>query len=171
MRVRSDKFLCLCKVYVDFTDKVYYYDGMDKLRKRFERSYEAIPESGCWIWTLALYPNGYGRISVGKEVRTKAHRVSWELHVGPIPEGGWVLHRCDIRCCVNPYHLYIGDGQDNADDRIERGRSIHSRRFTEEQIRQIRLDARSHRITAKAFGCSKSMVIDIRRRRAYRHVK
>ena len=51
-----------------------------------------------------------------------AHRFSYEHHIGPIPTGMFVLHRCDVRRCVNPAHLFIGDARDNLLDCIEKGR-------------------------------------------------
>jgi hypothetical protein len=62
------------------------------------------PNSGCWLWTDSLSTYGYGRIRVGKRVR-KAHQVSYEIHVGPIPEGLHLDHLCAVRACINPAHL------------------------------------------------------------------
>ena len=75
-----------------------------------ERS-EAEPMGGCWIWTAALMPNGYGvawRCGSARprgERRIYAHRLSFEAFVRPIPEGYQIDHRCRVRCCVNPSHL------------------------------------------------------------------
>lgn len=81
---------------------------------------------GCWLWIAGGdSETGYGRIRVGGR-GTKhevAHRVSWELTNGPIPEGLWVLHHCDTPRCVRPDHLYLGTVQDNNADRVARGRS------------------------------------------------
>lgn len=59
-----------------------------------------ITDSGCWIWLGALNHKGYGKIN-GKI----AHRVSYEIHIGPIPDGLQLDHGCRVRCCVNPRHL------------------------------------------------------------------
>ena len=85
---------------------------------------------GCWLWTGAIKSNGYGHIgSEGPggylKVRT-THRVSWELHFGPIPAGLLVLHRCDVRNCVRPDHLFLGTHTDNMLDCIAKGRDRHS---------------------------------------------
>ena len=64
--------------------------------------------------------NGYGQIKVGNTMRN-AHRVSYEIYNGHVPEGLHVLHRCNTKCCVNPAHLYAGTHQDNMDDLFNAG--------------------------------------------------
>lgn len=76
------------------------------LRGRIATKYR-VDESGCWIWTGMINPTtGYGRISDGGKVKT-AHRVMYELSVGPIPEGLVMDHLCHVRACVNPEHLRV----------------------------------------------------------------
>lgn len=79
----------------------------------------------CWLWTANRLPKGYGVINVGGRAGSQqlAHRVSWELHFGPIPDGLWVLHRCDNPPCVRPDHLFLGTVQDNVDDMVTKGRA------------------------------------------------
>jgi hypothetical protein len=99
------------------------------VKERFLRHVEVVTESGCWIWTGALGIGGYGlfggthwrKTGVREKTRT-AHRVSYELFKGPIPEDKIVLHSCDVRCCVNPAHLRVGTYQENMDDAVLRGR-------------------------------------------------
>ena len=79
------------------------------------------PNSGCWLWMGSQAAHGYGMLSVnGKPCR--AHRVSWEMYNGPIPDGLHILHKCDNPPCVNPSHLYAGTHKDNMRDRSERRR-------------------------------------------------
>jgi hypothetical protein len=81
--------------------------------------------SGCWSWSGQMHRTGYALISMPADGRwrlRRAHRISWELHRGPIPEGLWVLHKCDNRICTNPDHLFLGDGADNMQDCAAKGR-------------------------------------------------
>ena len=75
----------------------------------------------CWLWTASQNSDGYGVFSL--DARTlRAHRVSWTLHAGKIPEGLCVLHSCDVRNCVRPAHLFLGTQRDNMVDASQKGR-------------------------------------------------
>ena len=86
-----------------------------------------IKADGCWQWTGPTFPFGHGSISAHGKT-TRAHRVSWELHNGPIPVGMHVLHKCDNPPCVNPEHLYLGTNVENTRDRDARRRQANSRK-------------------------------------------
>jgi len=88
-----------------------------------DRFWEKVDMRGhCWEWTAAKTSCGYGRFKVeGKTVG--AHRVSYELHYGEIPEEMCVLHTCDTPPCVNPEHLFLGTPTDNNRDRDQKGRN------------------------------------------------
>jgi hypothetical protein len=75
---------------------------------------------GCWLWT-ADKTAGYGRFWFNGRL-ARANRVAWELTHGPIPDGQWVLHRCDTPACVNPDHLFLGTHNDNVADMVAKGR-------------------------------------------------
>jgi hypothetical protein len=98
------------------------------LLKRFMDKVSPEPMSGCWLWTGAVDQNGYGRIwsggitDAGNKRALIAPRVSYQEHVGPIPEGLVVRHICDNPACVAPYHLEIGTMKQNVRDMIDRGR-------------------------------------------------
>jgi hypothetical protein len=100
------------------------------LAERFHEKYVMEPNTGCWLWIVSTRLRGlpYGEIRVGKRMAS-AHRVSWELHNGSIPNEMWVLHKCDVPQCVNPAHLFLGTRTDNARDMVKKGRS-HSQKKT-----------------------------------------
>jgi hypothetical protein len=79
----------------------------------------------CWFWIGSKFSNGYGSIRCGfgrKSPRTTAHRIAWEIHFGLVPDGLFVCHRCDVKHCVNPSHLFVGTQYDNVSDMIAKGR-------------------------------------------------
>src|SRR3990167_4818473 len=91
------------------------------MRDYIEERIERIPFSGCWIWMRSAQKQGYGDFRMdGKHYLT--HRASYELANGPIPHGLHVLHRCDVRSCCNPEHLFVGTNQDNIADSVAKGR-------------------------------------------------
>lgn len=106
---------------------------------------------GCWLWKGPIDTKGYGYLADegGKGIhyaakKVRAHRVSWELHNGPIPDGLNVLHRCDVRACVRPSHLFLGTQRDNLIDAREKGRLgsgdavRHAARLNWDEVGEIR---------------------------------
>ncbi|KKK76925.1 hypothetical protein LCGC14_2858760 [marine sediment metagenome] len=89
--------------------------------ERFNEKWIPVTETGCWLWMAHKNPNGYGTLRVDS-VDFPAHRYSWMLHKGRIPEGLCVLHKCDTPLCVNPEHLWLGTKKDNTHDAIKKGR-------------------------------------------------
>ena len=93
---------------------------------RFENKFTPGPISGCWLWHGPTNSNGYGLFYVNNN-RLSAHRAAWMIYKGPIPPGdGYhgtcVLHKCDVRNCVNPDHLFLGTQKDNILDAVKKGR-------------------------------------------------
>lgn len=79
-------------------------------------------ENGCWEWIAYINKDGYGRFAPSSGKPERAHRVAYQLFVGPIPKGLCICHRCDNRHCVNPSHLFLGTNNDNVRDKMSKGR-------------------------------------------------
>lgn len=88
---------------------------------RFNEKYIINPETGCWDWQDTTGKRGYGKIRINGK-HESAHRVSYELFIGKIPDGMMVCHTCDRPCCVSPFHLFAGTASDNQQDSISKGR-------------------------------------------------
>lgn len=83
----------------------------------------ACPERGpCWIWRGSTTKD-YGMLKGTAYNNMLAHRVSWMLHNGPIPDGLDICHYCDNPTCINPHHLFIGTHKDNMMDMASKGRA------------------------------------------------
>ncbi len=97
-----------------------------------KRFWEKVQKTdGCWLWTAGLHRNGYGNVGRGGQNRQTmcAHRASWILHYGPIPDGLYVLHHCDCRSCTRPDHLWLGTQIDNLRDMRNKGRGARGERI------------------------------------------
>ncbi len=130
--------------------------------------------TGCVIFTGYIAETGYGLICIATKTQS-THRLSWECANGPIPAGCYVLHRCDVRACINPDHLFLGSQDDNMKDMSAKGRSSrgeknHKAKLNEDQVRSILADRRSHRAIGRDMRVTKTTVGDIKRGRIWRHI-
>ena len=75
----------------------------------------------CWLWMGCLASNGYGFFKYDYR-QMRAHRFAWQITYGPVPKNMLVCHKCDVRRCVNPEHLFIGTQLDNIHDMLKKGR-------------------------------------------------
>lgn len=135
---------------------------MKTMRERIEAGVLRVPEAGCWLWEKAITNKGYGRVGVGGTKQGYAHRESFKAFNGEIPAGLYVLHRCDVRCCVNPAHLFLGTDADNVADMM--GKQRRQYKVTRQQASSIKaaLDGGSaHLGLAKQYGISRSQVSKI----------
>lgn len=114
----------------------------------------------CWEWREGTYQFGYGHFWVDSESQG-AHRIAWILFNGEVPEGLFVLHGCDNPPCCNPFHLRVGDYQDNANDMVARGRSLSGDRHP---IHKYNWTRRGSEVTNSKL--KESDIIEIRRMRA-----
>lgn len=143
----------------------------DKFWARVERG------PGCWLWEGATTTWGYGTIKADGQMRA-AHRLSWEIHNGPIPPGLQVCHRCDVRNCVNPTHLFLGTAKDNAADMnakgrhgrgwkaVRRGEHHQAAKLSDAQVIEMRAAIAAgevHRSIARRFGVSHTYVYKLAR--------
>lgn len=91
--------------------------------EKFWPKVEVDPNSGCWLWTGALFPGGYAALG-GKGTTTNAHRLAYEHFVGPVPSDMDVDHKCRVRCCVNPAHMVVATRKENIRRAIEAGAHV-----------------------------------------------
>ena len=146
--------------------------------ERFHQKYE-INESGCWMWTGGTRPNSkgvpYPRHWTDDSESIGAHRFSFELVHGAIPQSMYVCHKCDTPLCVNPDHLFLGSHQDNMRDMVAKQRSFVGRgedkkgraKLTNQQADQIRKMSMSHSKIASMFGVSATTIGRIKREESY----
>ena len=133
------------------------------------------PNSGCWLWDGAMFDDGYGCLVVNGK-RLKAHRASFVAHKGRIPPGMKILHKCDVRQCINPDHLRLGTDSENQLDMKLKRRSTHGERsgnakLTNEAVRHIRsCDLPSHQLAAQ-YGVSAVQIGRVRRNEIWSHVE
>ena len=132
----------------------------------------------CWNWDGSIQKGGYGTIELNHK-SLKAHRVSYWIHYGEIPEGMYVCHKCDNRKCVNPEHLFIGTHADNLADAALKGRMIHGSnsywsKLSENYVFFIRESLRNKKHTgielAKKFGVFHSTIYNANKGKTWRHV-
>lgn len=136
---------------------------------------------GCWIWTAARFPSGYGAFGPSHGQALRAHRLAYELVVGPIPPHALVLHDCDNRRCVNPAHLRTGTHNENMRDMTSRRRQARQRgetcgtsKLKEGDVRLVRhffAEGVAVRLIGERFGLSSSGVEKIIKRKSWGHVE
>ena len=146
-----------------------------------KRFWDKVDKSGdCWVWMASIDSSGYGHLGIdGKTAR--AHRVSWVLAHGPVPDGLYVLHRCDNRKCVNPEHLFLGTHSDNMRDMKVKGRQISRcgeahplagmTDATAWLIKGLRRAGFSLQELSKRFEVSVPVISSIANGRTWRHVQ
>lgn len=143
--------------------------------------------AGCWLWTASTVGFGYGQFRINMRM-VQAHRFSWELTNGAIPDGLCVLHRCDEPRCVRPDHLFLGTPADNNADRDAKGRRVvshaprpstcgernHKAKLRADQVVEIRArhaaGAANQKQLAKQYGVTPNLIGLIVRGRIWTHI-
>lgn len=141
-----------------------------------ERFWSKVPNRpivGCWEWAASIRPQGYGQFRLSRRIAPQyAHRISYELAFGPIPDGMLVRHRCDNPLCVRPDHLEVGTQSDNMMDAVHRGRHARAKtvgqrngaaKLTDAQTAEIRLATESLSALSRRYGVSPQRISQIRR--------
>ncbi|MGH9636192.1 MAG: HNH endonuclease [Candidatus Angelobacter sp.] len=148
-------------------------------RERFLAKVCPEPGSGCWLWRGMVVGSGYGMARFERKMYP-AHRLAWKLFCGEIAPGLVVCHKCDVRTCVNPEHLFLGTYTDNARDREEKGRSMrgeknHSSKLSTEQVSRIKTALAEDRMyvseIAREYGVTPSTIAAIAKGTTWRHVQ
>ena len=147
---------------------------------RFNQKWQLDKKTGCWVWTGATAGRGYGNIGLERQRKQEyAHRISYRLHVGEIPKGQYVLHRCDNPSCVNPSHLFVGTQRANLADMASKGRHLYGEKnakavLTEAdipKIRQLCASGMAQWEVGRMFGVSQITVSRIMRGKRWKHIK
>lgn len=151
----------------------------DLLQEELDRFFSKVNKrasNGCWGWTAGLTHYGYGQFSLYRLLGytpITAHRLSYIIHKGRIPEGLVICHKCDNRKCINPDHLFLGTQADNIEDMHKKGRASGGSSpgaknpaaiLTEEQVLEIvgLFGKQSQVSIAKAYGVSPNTISAIK---------
>jgi hypothetical protein len=151
---------------------------MISLEQRLVAMSSVNADTGCLEWFAAKDGGGYGMIRIGRRT-CRAHRISFEVHFGPIPDGMCVCHRCDNRLCIKPSHLFLGTQTENMADRDSKGRQPRTRgerhgsaKLSEVDVSVIR-NAEGGRglltALAKQFGVSRTQIANVRAGKNWSH--
>lgn len=157
------------------------------LARRFWAKVDRSNPDGCWLWTGATGSNGYGVLGKGGKagIQTTAHRISWELHHGPIADSTiFVCHTCDNPPCVRPDHLFLAPQEANLADASAKGRLVGNHgifkgsnnlnaKITEADvpiIRQRIAGGETDSAIARDYAVSGALIWQIRKGRSWRHV-
>jgi hypothetical protein len=153
------------------------------LRDRFESKFARGGDDDCWPWGATLNNKGYGMVwDFERGRKVLAHRASYELHVGPIPEGLTLMHTCDNPACVNPAHLRVGSHRENMHDKIAKGRARYGHMpgsangnaiLTNEAVISLRRDyiaGMDLAGLAKKYGVSRKSLTDYTSGKSWQHL-
>lgn len=161
-----------------------YEEKLERVKFYYEKN--VIKKEGCWDWKGPIDHYGYGKTTTKTGIGfNTAHKTSWILHKGKIPEGKIVCHSCDNRLCSNPDHLWLGTHKQNTHDMIKKGRLKSGiwnqfgsknpiRKLNEDQVMQIKnllSQGRTGAEIARLFKVSSNVIYDIKSERTWKQVR
>jgi hypothetical protein len=147
--------------------------------RRFWDKVQKAGDDECWLWTASVAGRGYGQMKrPGERRQVYAHRLSYELHCGPVPAGMAVLHQCDTPRCVNPKHLFLGTLADNAGDMQRKGRHLYGEKNTQHRLSEAEVhgifdmldEGTPQALIARSYGVGQMTISRIGRGERWRHV-
>lgn len=156
----------------------------ERLWSKVDKTEGQGPNGDCWEWRGYVHPTGYGQLMAGdgSQKNINSNRAAWIAENGDIPDGLWVLHRCDNRLCCNPEHLWLGTPRDNTQDMIAKGRrrsadqvargeDVGNAKITEEIVRAIRAEPpMTFKALGEKYGISTATAHSIKLRRTWTHI-
>lgn len=136
-------------------------------------------KSQCWLYQKSIDHKGYAHLKT-RDIVIKAHRFSYKHHIGEIPNGLFVCHKCDVRNCVNPNHLFLGTNQDNMNDMCQKGRKVmpkgidvYCAKLDENQVKEIKLKIKEGMKLVKIasiYNVSPGVISHIKNGLSWKHI-
>lgn len=165
----------------------FFLNGATMNKKTIEQTFwqkVSKKESGCWEWIGCIDALGYGRVGKKKDCNiSKAHRLSWFIFNGKIPNGLLVCHKCDNRKCVNPNHLFLGTQSENMIDMVKKNRRNYVGLFGEKNpmsklnsalVSEIKNErnttGKSYKRISKMFGVSTMTVYRVCKNQLWKQI-
>ncbi len=174
------------KTFFEFWKSANPIEQLERIKQLFEKNVIKTKENNCWDWKTGKNRNGYGKMTIGGKSKT-AHRISWLIHNGEIPEGLYVLHNCPIEnggdntTCSNPSHLYLGTNIENMADmarkkrtRPQNGELNFTSKLTDIKVKEIKellKNKISTYVIADMYDVTQSVICSIKNKKTWKHIK
>lgn len=153
-----------------------HHQSKNTLADAFWQYVQAASEEVCWNWEGTKRQDGYGQFKHNDELYV-AHRASWIIHHGPIPDEMIICHKCDNPQCVNPHHLFLGTHADNMADKVSKGRQAKrgetAKKLTRRAVSSIReayAQGATQASLAEKYGVTMATISRVVTRKVWRNV-